>query len=342
MALQWLRNRTFSRTSLWFQILVVGGSTLLCLVATAVFWLQPDSCAAVLVLPRWLWMLPGLFLAALGCTRRSKLPALAGAVLWLIYGLVFVEETRPLTRWRRWPSTEWHAARTHGTAIRVVSLNCAGDEKAAAEAGGYQPDLVLLQESPVRPKLKEMAPNLVGADASAICGVDVSIIARGRLTPIPVPAPFNNHFAHARVRFASGSEAEVFVVRLPPYEIRIDLWSPQLWQRQTEVRRRQRQQIEWLAGQIQAVPQEVPLIVGGDFNLPASDRMLRGIRSRLTDTFLQSGSGWGNTIDNDIPFLLIDQVWCSGQFRADSVVARRTVHSDHRMVVSDLLCLRDR
>ena len=40
---------------------------------------------------------------------------------------------------------------------------------------------------------------------------------------------------------------------------------------------------------------------------------------------------------SDIPLLRIDQIWTSDHFRAVRVRARKTEHSDHRMVVCDLL-----
>ena len=64
--------------------------------------------------------------------------------------------------------------------------------------------------------------------------------------------------------------------------------------------------------------------------------MFRSLTPRLRDPFREAGRGWGDTITNDLPFLRIDQVWVSREFRPVSVVARRTRRSDHRMVVCDL------
>jgi vancomycin resistance protein VanJ len=337
-----LRNLSVSRASPRFQALVLGTSTLLCMTVPLVYWLQPDSWAAVLLFPRWTWPVFGLTLATLAWTRKRKLASSVVAVLWLLYSIVLVEEVSSLTRWRQWPSPEWQAAHERGEAIRVVSLNCSGgDEDAAAEVTRFKPDLVLFQESPLRPKLRAMADRLVGPGAGALCGPDVSILARGEITPVPLPDLWNIPFSHARIRFASGLTAEVIVVRLQPYDIRGDLWSAECWSKHRANRLRQRFQIEWLSRYIETIPRDVPLIVGGDFNLPSGDNMLRALQPRLKDTFRESGSGWGNTMDNTYPVLRIDQVWVSAHFRAASVMARRTVHSDHRMVLSDLVYLRN-
>jgi endonuclease/exonuclease/phosphatase (EEP) superfamily protein YafD len=140
-------------------------------------------------------------------------------------------------------------------------------------------------------------------------------------------------------QIASGLRADVICVRLRPYDIRIDLWSPECWRVQRSIRQQQRSQIEQLLDRIRSIPGTDALIVGGDFNLPAHDRMLRALRPRLRDTFKERGRGWGNTMDNDIPFLRIDHIWCSDHSRAAAVVTRHTFHTDHRMVVCDLLCV---
>ena len=186
--------------------------------------------------------------------------------------------------------------------------------------------------------LQKLASKLVGPEAESLCGSDVSIIARGKLTPIPVENQENAPFAHTRIQFPSGLVAEVFVVRLQPYHIRADIWSPDCWRNQYMVRRQQRTQLEWIEREVKKLPRDVPVILGGDFNLPAGDKLFHLLDPRLNDTFLKAGYGWGNTLDNDIPFLRIDQIWCNDQFRAASVIAYRTVNFDHRMVVSDLLC----
>ena len=38
----------------------------------------------------------------------------------------------------------------------------------------------------------------------------------------------------------------------------------------------------------------------------------------------------------------VDQIWVSRHFRAESVTAQKTIHSDHRMVVCDLIVLNEK
>jgi vancomycin resistance protein VanJ len=259
-------------------------------------------------------------------------------LLWFLYAILFVQEFRSLVRSRAQATFE--AGRDGNTVLRVISLNCnGGNELAASEVADFHPDLVLFEESPLRPAIKSMAKRLVGPEAESHCGSDVSIIARGQLTPMPVDNPESAPFAHARIQFASGVTAEVFVVRLQPYNIRADLWSPDCWRKQCAIRNLQRSQFEWIGREIKKIPEDVPIILGGDFNLPAGDKLFRILEPRIRDTFRLAGRGWGDTLDNDIPVLRIDQIWCDAHFRAVSTAAHRTVNSDHRLVVCELLCV---
>jgi len=328
---------SLSRQSVWYQAVVPGGSIALCLAIIFVFWLQPDAFAAVLVLPRWLWIVPGIVLALLGLTRQRKRIAGLAIVLWLLYAIFFVQEFRSLIQLRGRSTSE--TEHNNSGVLRVISLNCnGGNEMAAAEVAEYHPDLVLFEESPLRPIVENMARKLLGPEAESHCGSDVSIIARGKLTPIPVDNPASAPFGHARIQFASGLTAEVFVVRLQPYNIRADLWSPDCWRKQCAIRKLQRSQFEWIARELEKIPRNTPIILGGDFNLPAGDKLFDILQGRLRDTFRAGGSGWGDTLDNDIPVLRIDQIWCDEHFRSASVRVHRTKNSDHRMVVCDLIC----
>jgi endonuclease/exonuclease/phosphatase (EEP) superfamily protein YafD len=334
MASALYRRLNLSRQSKWFQAVVPGGSIALCVAITLVFWLQPDAFAAVLVLPRWLWIAPGLALALLGLTRQRKRITGLALILWLIYCVFFIQEFRRLFRLGTTPAM----ASGDGKSIRVVSLNCnGGNEKAAAEVTDYHPDLVLFEESPLRPVVRDMATKLLGPEAERLTGSDVSIIARGKVTPLSVENAESAPFAHARVQFVSGLVAEVFVVRLQPYNIRADLWSPDCWRKQCAIRKQQRAQFEWIEREVQKIPPDVPIILGGDFNLPAGDKLFRILNPRLGDTFRKAGRGWGDTLDNDLPVLRIDQIWCDEHFRPVLTEAHRTVNSDHRMAICDLL-----
>jgi endonuclease/exonuclease/phosphatase (EEP) superfamily protein YafD len=335
MAWPLLQRLNVSRRSKWFQAVVSGGSIALCLAAALIFWVQPDAFAAVLVLPRWLWILPGILFGLLGLTRERKRLALVALGFWFLYTMFFIQEWRSVFRFR---TESVQAAREKGKVVRVISLNCAaGDEKAAAEVAQYNPDIVLFQETPLRPIVERLAPKILGTNAQILSGSDVSLIARGKLTAITPGNAQSAPFGHARIELPSGLIVEVFSIRLHPYGIRVDLWSPDCWREQIENRKHQREQFQWLAREVEKVPPDVPVILGGDFNLPAGDKLFQILPPRIRDTFRVAGHGWGDTLVNDFPFVRIDQIWCDEHFRPVSTVVRRTVNSDHRMVVCDLL-----
>jgi endonuclease/exonuclease/phosphatase (EEP) superfamily protein YafD len=167
--------------------------------------------------------------------------------------------------------------------------------------------------------------------------VDASLVVRGRVLPVDLAADLRANFVQARVVLPSGSAVEVISTRLVPAVFRLDLWSPDCWREHRENRQRRRAQLAALVRRLQALPPTVPLIVGGDFNAPQGDAVFHLLRPRLHDTFGEGGRGWGNTITNDVPFLRIDQIWASAAFRSVNVGARKTQHSDHRMVVADLI-----
>ncbi|HWC58283.1 MAG TPA: endonuclease/exonuclease/phosphatase family protein [Verrucomicrobiae bacterium] len=327
-----VQRLNLSRRSVWFQAVVPGGSIVLCFVIAFIFWIQPDACAAILVLPRWLWIVPGLLFAVLGFVHQRKGIALIAVSLWLFYIVLFVQEWRSVLRFQT------GAVDNNAKVVRVISLNCAaGDEKAAAEVAQYNPDIVLFEETPLRPIIQRIAPKILGPDAENLSGSDVSIVTRGKLTPVSMENSESAPFNHARIRLPSGLEVDVFAVRLKPYGIRADLWSPGCWREQCENRKHQREQFQWLAREVEKIPADVPIILGGDFNLPAGDKLFRILPARIRDTFRTAGHGWGDTLVNDFPFIRIDQIWCDEHFQPVSTIVHRTVNSDHRMVVADLI-----
>jgi hypothetical protein len=194
---------------------------------------------------------------------------------------------------------------------------------------------VLLQESPSDEHLGRLARELFGADGAFCWGGDASILARGRIHPRRVDA--RSHYVHAAVELPSGLEAEVISLRLHPPVSRVDFWTPAFWIDHRNNRIRHRRQILNVMQQIRRIPPSAPLIVGGDFNSPPSDAALAPLRQRLFDTFRMAGRGWGNTGANSLPWFRVDQIWASQHFLARSVTAKKTMHSDHRMVVCDLI-----
>lgn len=297
---------------------------------------RPDGCAAVTVFPPWVWPVPGLGLAAFHLRGPGRRWGWAAVAAWAAFGLGFADEPRSLARGLIRAGRPWRADRAPGGTVRVVSLNCAiGSRPAADEVAAYHPDVVLLQESPNRPAVEDLARRLFGADAGVAYGVDASLIVRGRAVAADLTPAERGYLVQAWVTLAgSGREVEVVSTRLVPTVFRFDLWAPDCWREQAANRRARRDQLRAIARRVGAA--RVPVLVGGDFNAPQGDGAMDVLRPKLRDAFDAAGLGWGNTIVNDVPALRIDQVWVGRGIRPDAVVARRTRNSDHRMVICDL------
>jgi len=80
------------------QTVTLSLSAALCVAASLCCGLRPDACSAVTIFPVWVWIAPGLLLAALGLSRKRTRPVLAVGVLWLLFLVSFAEEPASLAR----------------------------------------------------------------------------------------------------------------------------------------------------------------------------------------------------------------------------------------------------
>jgi len=304
----------------------------------ACYALRNDRMAAVTVFPPWAWVVVGFGLPAFRVLSLGRRSAAFISAVWLVFLMAFADHPTAMFRRSAGASSQWTAARGDGRAVRVVSLNCAGGAAAAGEVAALEPDIVLLQESPSRSQLEALARELFGDDGQALWGVDASLVARGPIEPRQLPRDVTTYAVQARVRLAGGREVEVVSLRLQHALVRFDLWSPNCWREQTANRRRRRDQLAAILQGGNDVATDVAMIVGGDFNAPPGDAVYRLLSPRMRDAFASGGCGWGNTIVNNwFPFSRIDQVWTSDAFVAIDVFSAPTLHSDHRLVVCDLV-----
>lgn len=320
-----------ARAVVWLSHGLLAISAFLCALVAWSYFSRADVLAALTVFPIWAWLIPGGLAAGLGCTRESRRYVAIITAAWLVTLIALAD--RPLALLR----LSAPAVKERRNTLRVISLNCnGGNLRAVQELAAYEPDLLLLQESPSRSRLEAAARELFDEEGAVVWGVDASIIARGRLTAQPLPPEAAAHAVWGRLELASGGELDVVSLRLEHGLVRCDLWSPDCWRAQTANRQTRRKQLAAVLAALGDRPARRALVLGGDFNAPAGDAVFRLLAPLAHDTFAEAGRGWGNTIINQFPALRIDQIWIGGPISSTEVHAVRTQHSDHRAVVCDL------
>jgi len=290
-------------------------------ILTVLYAARPDATTAITVWPAWVGMLLGIGVALFA---RQHLRWLAP--LWLVFGLVFVEEFQSVPR---------GVLPAQPRDFRVVSLNCAGGSVlAAGEVRALRPDLVLLQESPSKPDLEKLARELFGEGAVVAWGPDATILGPKGLVPFARPRKVSN-FVAARWEAAPGRVLDVVSLRLMPPVLRFDLYSPAAWQDYAQSRALRGEEMTEIwrqASQMGANPD----LIGGDFNTPPDGAIQKGLTADMDDAFRLAGVGLGATCVNPYPCIVrIDQIWSSPRVQCVRAWVVRTENSDHRMLVAD-------
>jgi endonuclease/exonuclease/phosphatase (EEP) superfamily protein YafD len=311
---------------------LVTFSAALWLLTTICFFGVWDQVAAITTFPQWSWAIIGILTAAVAwrlLRPRTRIPFLLFG-LWLLATLCFADNLLPVIRGIVHGSTP--SSRAPQGTFRVVTLNCASSTSAAEETVRFQPDIVLLQESPTSNKVAELAREWFGDSASFVAGFDCAIISRYSLQTIDKRPAI--HSTRAILILPEKRGLLVTSLRLTPSLGRTDLWNPAAWHAYTEDRRLRRRELRAVL-EAELAQTELPEIVGGDFNAPAGDAIYKLLHN-YRDSHRTAGRGWGNTALNTIPAFRPDQIWLK-RLSAVSSHGVRTVHSDHRMVVTDVL-----
>lgn len=317
------------RSSIWRQSLLALAAVGLIFIA-ATHWLQPDAFAAVTAIPPWSWLIAFVAIAALGMRHARRWQRAVFLLLVCMYLLFVVEQTRSLAR-LAWDWLPFDAP--NAESFRVVSINCnVGSKLAAAEAARFEPDVVLLQESPNQEAVQALAATLFGEEGAVVWSTDCSIVARGSLQASDQQG---RSFVQATWTRSDGRMVEIVCVRLSPPVVRYDLWSPDCWREHAAARRQHRQETKLIRSALASIPKGRPILLGGDCNCPAADGALREWLPLLEDAFKSAGRGWGATVLNRVPVLRFDQLWSSAELAPLGVWAVQSERSDHRLVTGE-------
>jgi len=322
--------------------LVLATSAALLLVTALAYVFRPVAFSAFTVFPTWCWAVGGVLLCSLTWTfrptERSRCARAAAllVVSWIIAWLALSEEPTSLLR-TLWTADLSTQPDSQTGRLRIVTLNCGGGSAdAAREVLPWNPDIVLLQEIPEPLVLQEIASKLFGERGVVVAELDTAIIARGPMTADTQQGGNRRTLASATTSLPGIGIVRLASIHLTVPPIDISLWRPSTWRSHSSSRRQQREQLMRAIGHWIELDQSPPTILAGDFNAPQGDWLLKPLRPLLRDAFNEAGIGWGNTIENSIPVLRIDQIWLSDHFKAVAVAAFKTSHSDHRLVVADV------
>ncbi len=312
------------------------------LVTVALYARQPDRFAAFTLFPIWIWGSVGLAISSSAFIFFRAPLALFTSAAWALTILFVADETRPLGRL----GTEGLQPGTPGRfggreVIRVATINWGGSAENFSEPiVRYQPDLIFIQEISHPYRLRQLNEILFEGrgdyryDSKTRCGM----VVRGEIEHQITNPLYRSQ--QVRMRLPNGRRLELVNVHLQAASTDLSLWRRDCWRTHHHNRKLRRGELA-LALQILEKTNQNPVvpavIIAGDFNAPAGDRIYRTLRKDYTDTFTVTGTGWGNTFHRSFPILRLDHIFASKAF----VPARSRVvtiaESDHRMVVSDLI-----
>ena len=301
---------------------------------------QPDIFAAFTVLPIWVWGGIGLLMSmvAFYFMRASLSLILTG--VWALTLLVGSDEARALGHIGK-PAPQPGAAAPHELrkVIRVLTINTAmfafGDP--SDDIAAWDPDIVLIQQT--MPQGVEMIAKRLYGDA----GDFRAHFTNGVATRWKIQREDRQTLLRSQqleIALPDGSQIEVVNLHLPTAATDLRFWKASAWKEHKDNRRLRRQEIS-TALQIldQTVPKfpNIPTILGGDFNAPATDVVHRQLARDFTDAFSEVGTGWGDTFHRRLPILRIDHIYSTLHLIPVRCRAVETRHSDHRFVVADFV-----
>ncbi len=308
-------------------------SAVLCLALSGLYLLRPLNVDPITVWPFWFWAVIGLALAPFTLRRCRPAVGVLPLILWALAVVTIAEEPVSMLRLVLPAYREVPAPAPGETRLKVVSLNCdAGHLAAVEDALARDPDLLLLQEAPSRHKLEQLLADR--PHYSMVTGADCAVITRGVQRELPEAALVSRCAAASEVRLDKAPMVRMVVVSIHLLQpvLRYDIWNPTTWR---EGSGRHKARLEWLrpvAEVVRAHAAHTPVLLGGDFNTPGGDSILRTLSPPLRDAHKDAGSGWPNTFMSHLPLSRIDQLWLSPCYEALSLKTRKTEHSDHRMI----------
>lgn len=334
------------RRTRWVCVLyllgIVGVAACFRLIGERAWWLWTP-----LLLPMAFWLLPMLVLTPLAWKRdRRMLGVLAGAALVILW----------MSGWQ-W-SFRFHKSpeAADSRTLRVISYNIGENNKTSVLpfVDQLQPDLLLIQctgfaSSKYRPYQPVSGAKVHHRSIGRFDLQSLHPITHAELLRHPAfSAPYGALF---RVQ-CGGETVSVFSIHMETprlaYMKLTGIRAPKkpLPERARLFRstlKRRGQVVDALLARVRSTPG--PVIMAGDFNMPAWGYFYPRFRSELTDSFHEVGRGFGYTFPAYDPYfptfigpwLRLDYVFSNDAFRPVAFEVERSRPSQHRAVCATLL-----
>jgi len=291
---------------------------------------------------RWMWAGTALWLACLASTEET---------LQLLRP--FPQRAREEFAFARKAYEGFAASNADGGTVlqiplRIVCWNVAAGqidgEAVARQLAEEEPDIALIQEYSWRPKVGigavlEKAPGLT--EYHRMAGRQ-GILSRFPVTRLASPYLPPWRCSVYEVEVAPGRRIVCVNVHLSARKLRAQLlrgWTMDLLRDEA---RTVRSELEGLRKTVALYQDRAPVVVAGDFNLPAHFAGLNFLRETHKDAFAAGGFGWGKTVPNRwrgrrvTPVLRIDMVWVPRGSRVYYAGSVFTAASDHDMVLAEV------
>jgi endonuclease/exonuclease/phosphatase (EEP) superfamily protein YafD len=291
--------------------------------------------AVALFVPRWLYLVPLPFLAlASGLARRPKQWLLQGVLALVIAGPLMAVSLPIHQLWDR---------RVEGTRVRVMTLNRGTnvlDAKRLTEVIEQQEiDLICFQEFG-DPNDTDVKAYLIEhgwyGDRGGFVASRYPIVA---VMP-PLRDEYDTDFRYsanvvrARIRTPGGLEFGLVSVHMPTLRYGFYRFLEQdiaglkqhsaWWDRQA---------IRLLDGL--AEMRDVPILIGGDFNLPPDHASMAALGSLFRFAFEDAGWGYGYTRPSRYPWFRIDHIMASPEWVFTRCWVGPDVGSDHLPLIAE-------
>lgn len=262
----------------------------------------------LLFMPRWLLLAPIVFLALLCLFRRAFGP-------WIVQAATAIVVLGPLMGLNL-PIARYARSIPRGDRIRLVTYNLGMSPLPAhllvAWLDARQIDVVCFQEGGREEDAIRKALREAGWRASKSRAVVSRLPIIGEMPPLPDAWEGEERFGatleRVRLRGRSGVEFVVASVHLPT--IRPGL-QRLIQQRNPAGLKRQ---IAWWRTQLGRVlsaiaeVNDVPLVLAGDFNMPADDAAVAALQQNFRFAFDEAGWGYGYTRPTEYPWVRIDHI----------------------------------